>query len=206
MSFVGEFRVLACLLALFAMAAIADVSSAAQAGQAASSKGPARFGVGRPATAEEIERWDLDVGPDGAGLPPGRGTAREGEQVYASKCAACHGRTGQEGPADVLVGRDAGDGFSFGRNPKLTKTIGNYWPYPTTVFDYVRRAMPPDSPGSLSDDDVYRVVAYLLAMNRVIERDTVVDSTSLPTIVMPARDRFVVDPRGGPASVRRKAR
>jgi cytochrome c len=166
--------------------------------KAASVPAASRFGIGRPATPAEIAALDIDVSPDGAGLPDGRGTPSAGEPIYAAKCAACHGKTGTEGPRDVLVGRAPRDGFLFGRDPALTKTIGNYWPFATTLFDYVRRAMPANEPGSLRDDEVYNLVAYLLARNEIIPVDGTIDRASLPKIVMPARDRFVVDPRGGP--------
>jgi S-disulfanyl-L-cysteine oxidoreductase SoxD len=164
---------------------------------------PATFGIGRPATPAEIAALDIDVGPDGQGLPPGGGTAADGEPVYAAKCAQCHGKTGKEGPNDVLVGRQPNDEFPFGRNPRAPKTIGSYWPYATTLFDYTRRAMPADKPGSLTDGEVYGLVAYLLTLNDIIKPDTVIDATSLPKITMPARDRFVVDPRGGPKGKRK---
>ena len=159
---------------------------------------PARLGIGRPATPGEIAALDVDVRPDGAGLPPGSGTAAVGEQIYASRCAACHGKTGREGPNDRLVGRLPNDAFPFARDPTIPHTIGNYWPYATTVFDYIRRAMPPDAPGSLTDREVYGLVAYLLAMNQIIPADAVMDATTLPKVVMPARDRFVPSERGGP--------
>ena len=124
----------------------------------ASAKEPASFGIGRPATPAEIAALDIDVGPDGAGLPPGRGTSADGAPIYAARCAACHGKTGKEGPNDVLVGRQPGDAFTFARDPRAPKTIGSYWPYATTVFDYIRRAMPPDAPGSLGDNEVYGLV------------------------------------------------
>ena len=104
--------------------------------------------AGRP-RPRRSPRWDIDVGPDGAGLPPGRGTPADGAPIYAARCAGCHGKTGKEGPNDVLVGRLPGDAFPFARDPRAPKTIGSYWPYATTVFDYIRRAMPPDTPGSL---------------------------------------------------------
>jgi S-disulfanyl-L-cysteine oxidoreductase SoxD len=160
-----------------------------------------RLGIGRQATPDEIAALDVDVRPDGTGLPPGSGTAAEGEQIYASRCAACHGKTGREGPNDRLVGRLPNDGFSFARDPTIPHTIGNYWPYATTVFDYIRRAMPPDAPGSLKDREVYCLVAYLLAMNQVIPADAVMDATALPKVVMPARDRFVPSERGGPPKI-----
>ncbi|MGH2400451.1 MAG: c-type cytochrome [bacterium] len=158
----------------------------------------APFGFGRPATGEEVAALDIDVRPDGQGLPDGRGTPAEGETVYAARCAACHGKTGREGPADILVGREPREGFPFGRNPALPRTIGNYWPYATTLYDYIRRAMPPASPGSLSADETYAVVAYLLLLNELVPADVVIDRASLPRVVMSAKDRFVVDPRGGP--------
>jgi cytochrome c len=164
---------------------------------------PATLGIGRPATPAEIAAWDIDVRPDGAGLPPGRGTPSDGEPIYASRCASCHGKNGTEGPNDVLVGREPREGFPFANDPRVPKTIGNYWPYATTVFDYVRRAMPPDKPGSLSDNEVYGLVAYLLFRNELIPADGVIDATTLPKVAMPARDRFVPDQRGGPKSAPR---
>ena len=163
-------------------------------------KEPARFGIGRPATAAEIAALDIDIGPDGAGLPPGRGTSADGAPIYAERCAACHGKTGKEGPNDVLVGREPGDAFTFARDPRAPKTIGSYWPYSTTIFDYIRRAMPPDRPGSLEDNEVYGLVAYLLFLNELIPADAVIDASSLPKVKMPAKDRFVPDTRGRPKS------
>jgi cytochrome c len=156
------------------------------------------LGIGRPATAAEIAQWDIDIGPDGAGLPAGRGSAVEGATIYAARCAACHGKSGREGPNDVLVGRDPRQGFPFSADPKLPRTIGNYWPYATTLFDYVRRAMPPDTPGTLRDDEVYALVALLLSWNEIIPADTVLDAATLAKIKMPARDRFVPDRRSTP--------
>jgi len=164
----------------------------------APAKTPATFGIGRPATPAEIAALDIDIGPEGTGLPPGRGTAADGAPIYAARCAGCHGKTGREGPNDVLVGRLPGDAFPFARDPRAPKTIGSYWPYATTVFDYVRRAMPPDAPGSLKDEEVYGLVAYLLAMNELIPQDAVVDAASLPKVQMPARAHFVPDTRGQP--------
>lgn len=163
---------------------------------------PTSFGFGRPATAAEIAAWDIDVRPDGAGLPPGRGTIARGSRIYSARCAACHGATGVEGPNDRLVGRIEGDGFPFGSDPGQVETIGNYWPYATTVFDYIRRAMPYDTPGSLSADEVYSLTAYLLFLNEIIPQDAVMDATTLPAVTMPARDRFVPDDRRGGPEVR----
>ncbi len=162
------------------------------------SKEPATFGIGRPAMPEEIAKWDIDVRPDGTGLPPGGATSADGAPIYAARCSTCHGKTGKEGPNDRLVGRVPGDAFPFARDPQVPKTIGSYWPYATTVFDYIRRAMPPDAPGSLKDNEVYGLTAYLLFLNDLIPADFVIDASSLPKVKMPARDRFVPDPRGGP--------
>jgi len=167
----------------------------------AQSKEPARFGIGRAATPAEIAAWDIDVGPDGVGLPAGSATSADGAPIYAARCAACHGKSGKEGPNDRLVGRLPNDAFPFGRDASAPHTIGNYWPYATTVFDYIRRAMPSDAPGSLKDNEVYAVTAYLLYLNDLIPADAVVDAASLPKVKMPARDRFVPDSRGGPKSV-----
>jgi mono/diheme cytochrome c family protein len=148
------------------------------------------FGVGRPATADEIRAWNIDVQPSGEGLPPGRGTVQEGARIFATKCAACHGATGTEGPKDRLVG---------GRKTLATqepiKTIGSYWPYATTLYDYIYRAMPFNAPQSLSPDETYSVIAWLLYQNGIIEEGQVIDAQSLPAIVMPNRDGFIPDPR-----------
>jgi S-disulfanyl-L-cysteine oxidoreductase SoxD len=162
---------------------------------------PARFAsIGRVASNAEISAWDIDVSPTGAGLPAGRGSYTAGATLFAQKCAACHGSRG-EGLASfpTLVGTEPREGFPFGRDFKYVKTIGNYWPYSTTLYDYIRRAMPLNAPGSLRSDEVYSLVAYLLAENGIVRRDAVVDSRTLPRVRMPARDHFVVDNRtGGP--------
>jgi len=205
----GMQRVIAvCGLGLIAVASGGGaISLAAQTRPAApakpqpakpSAKEPATFGIGRPATPAEVAALDVDVGPDGAGLPPGRGTSADGAPIYAARCASCHGKTGKEGPNDVLVGRLPGDAFPFARDPRAPKTIGSYWPYATTVFDYIRRAMPPDAPRSLGDNEVYGLVAYLLFLNELIPADAVIDQTSLPKVTMPAHDHFVPDTRGRP--------
>jgi cytochrome c len=184
-------------LLLVAVSALAAVPLIAQSPtKTPAAKEPATFGIGRAATPAEIAAIDIDVGPDGVGLPPGRGTAADGAPIFAARCAACHGKTGREGPNDVLVGRLPGDAFNFARDPRAAKTIGSYWPYATTVFDYIRRAMPPDKPGSLHDDEVYGLTAYLLALNELIPADAVIDATSLPNVKMPARNHFVPDTRG----------
>lgn len=160
-------------------------------------------GIGRDARPAEIRAWDIDVDPRGAGLPPGRGTYTRGAQVYAAQCASCHGPKGEGGPppASKLIAVEPRD-FSFGNDPKLSKTIGNYWPYATTLYDYINRAMPFANPGTLKPDDVYSVVAYLLAENGIIERSAVMNARTLPQVRMPARDRFVPDDRRGGAGFR----
>jgi S-disulfanyl-L-cysteine oxidoreductase SoxD len=158
----------------------------------------ARYGVGRAATPEEIAAWDLDVNPAGDGLPAGSGTAASGALVWASHCAACHGERGQGNELyPRLVGREPEEGFPFGRQLRHVRTVGNYWPYATTLYDYIRRAMPPTAPGSLQPDEIYGVVAWLLAKNRLVAADAVIDARTLPQVRMPARDRFVDDDRAG---------
>lgn len=156
--------------------------------------------IGRPAGAEDITRWNIDVGPDGVGLPPGGGTAQAGEPIYATRCAACHGPTGRKG-RDWLASNPSMHGQKTVANT-ARKTIGNYWPYATTLFDYIRRAMPPEAPGSLSDDVVYALTAHLLHLNGIIAVDEEMNAKSLPQVKMPARERFVPDDRRGGAEVR----
>lgn len=145
-------------------------------------KGPS---LGVPASAADIAAVDVSIGPDGAGLPPGSGTPKQGAEVYAAKCIACHGVDGANGVNDRLVG---GQGTLTSAAP--VKTIGSYWPYATTVFDYVRRAMPYPAPHSLSDSEAYAVTAYLLRLNGVIGADEMMDATSLPKVKMPNRAGF----------------
>ena len=155
------------------------------------------LGIGRAATAEEIKKLDIDVMPDGRGLPPGKGSVADGAKVYAAKCAACHGKSGEGASAERLVATDAGKNFDFATNPKLVKAVGNYWPYATTLYDYTFRAMPFMQPGTLTPDETYAVTAYILSLNHIIGDDAVMDATTLPKVQMPARDRFVVDNRKG---------
>lgn len=175
-------------------AALQPTSQGRPAAQRVQSSGPPTFGIGRPATEAEIAAWNDDVMPDGTGLPAGSGTPAEGARIFSARCAGCHGRTGKEGPNDVLVGAPE-RGFPFSQRPELAHSIGNYWPYATTVFDYVRRAMPPDAPGSLSDSDVYNLTAFLLHANGLVPADAVIDARTLPTVVMPAKAHFVPDRR-----------
>lgn len=165
---------------------------------------PSTLGIGRAATQAEIALLDIDVMPDGTGLPPGRGTADTGAAIFAAKCAPCHGSEGEGTEAALaLVGRLPGDEFPFGdTDPRPARTIGNYWPYATTVFDYVRRAMPYDRPGSLTDGEVYALTAWLLWKNGLIDETFVMDAETLPAVVMPARDRFVRDDREASVRVR----
>ena len=173
-------------------------SAAVRLGSAQAPTSP--LGIGRPATADEVRALDIDVMPDGRGLPAGRGTAAEGAVVYAAKCAACHGANGEGGSAERLVGRNDGDSFAFATNPRLVRTIGSYWPYATTLYDYTSRSMPFGQPGTLAPDETYSLVAFLLFRNGVIPETAVMDQASLPKVAMPARDRFVPDDRaGGPA-------
>lgn len=156
------------------------------------------FAVGTPATPAQIAAWNTDIGPEGLELPEGRGSATQGATIYAAQCAACHGAQGQgmEPLYPALIGRPAdGESFDFASNPKAVHTIGNYWSHATTLYDYIRRAMPLYTPGSLSSDETYAVVAYLLAANKVIADTAVLDATALRAVVMPARDRFVPDDR-----------
>lgn len=150
---------------------------------------------GHPAAPQEIALWNLDVGPSGEGLPAGRGTVSEGATVYAAKCAKCHGASGIEGPMDRLVG---------GRETLTTssplKTIGSYWPYAPTLYDYIHRAMPYDAPQSLTAEEVYAVTAWLLHRNGIVPEDAVMDAHTLPAVEMPNRHGFVPDPRPDLAS------
>ena len=156
----------------------------------ATAEEPRRYGFGRAATEAAIEAWDIDVGPTGIGLPPGRGTVQQGAAIYATKCAACHGPTGTEGPKDRLVG---GHGSLATDHP--VKTVGSFWPYTTTLYDYIFRAMPLTAPQSLTPEEVYSIVAWLLHQNGIIPADMIIDAQTLPAVKMPNRGGFVSDPR-----------
>ena len=147
--------------------------------------------LGRVATPEEIAAWDISIGPDGAGLPPGKGTPQQGEAVYLAKCLACHGEKGAGKPNDQLVG---GRGTLAGEAP--VKTVGSFWPYATTLFDYVRRAMPLNESKSLSNDEAYAVVAYVLLLNGIIGETEVIDAQALAKVRMPNADGFMPFARG----------
>jgi S-disulfanyl-L-cysteine oxidoreductase SoxD len=147
------------------------------------------FGFGRLATADDIKKIDIDVRADGAGLPPGSGTAVQGQPIYAQQCASCHGANGEGAGAPKLV-----DPTPF--KPGVAATVGNYWPYATTIWDYINRAMPFDKPGSLSADEVYALTAFLLSENKIISENDVMDAQSLPQVRMPNASGFVSpDPR-----------
>ena len=161
------------------------------AGFFAEAEEPSRiFGLGRPAVESEIKAWNIDVSPSGEGLPPGSGSVQQGAQVYAVKCSSCHGPTAVEGPMDRLVG---GKGTLATQQP--IKTVGSYWPYATTLYDYIHRAMPFNAPQSLTSDEVYAVAAWLLHQNGILPEDAVLDARSLAAIQMPNRKGFVPDPR-----------
>lgn len=142
--------------------------------------------LGRVASPEEIRRWNLTVFPNGTGLPAGSGSANDGIQVYVEKCQSCHGIKGIGSSADEL----AGTRHKL-TDPTPDKAIGNYWPYATTLFDFIRRSMPLNAPGSLTDHQVYSVTAYLLSLNEIVGTDTVLNSETLPKIRMPNRDGFI---------------
>ena len=141
--------------------------------------------LGVPLDADEAAGWDFTIMPDGEGLPEGSGTAEVGASIFATHCIACHGEDARGGLNDALAG---GQGSLPTDAP--VKTIGSYWPYATTVFSYVRRAMPLQSPGVLTDDELYAVTAYLLYVNGIVDEDAVIDEESLPLVKMPNRDGF----------------
>jgi mono/diheme cytochrome c family protein len=145
------------------------------------------YHLGRTPTPEEVKAWDIAIGPEGKELPPGSGTVEDGAKIYAEKCALCHGPTATEGKFlhGVLAG---GEGSLTTLEP--IKTIGSYWPYATTIFDFINRAMPFNKPGSLMPDEVYSLTAFLLYKNDVIKMDAVIDAKTLPQVQMPNRDGF----------------
>jgi cytochrome c len=143
-------------------------------------------GLGRVATAQEVAAWDISIPPSGAGLPAGSGTPKQGESVYVAQCQACHGVKGEGKPADRLVG-----GVGTLGTDKQVMTVGSFWPYATTLFDYTRRAMPTTKPLSLTNDEVYAVTAYLLFLNGIIAENAVMNAQTLPQVRMPNRDGFV---------------
>jgi S-disulfanyl-L-cysteine oxidoreductase SoxD len=154
-----------------------------------SAQSPA-YRVGRPPTPEEIRELGSAIPPDGTGLPQGSGTVAAGQKLFAAQCARCHGPAGEGDIGARLVG-----GQGTLSTPRPLKTVGSFWPYATTLWDYVNRAMPFDQPGLLQPPEVYAAVAYVLNLNGIIAEDQVMDATSLPKVRMPNRDGFVGDPR-----------
>jgi cytochrome c len=158
---------------------------------------PSSFGLGRVATVKEIDSLDFDVRPDGKGLPQGEGTYAQGKIIYQEKCSLCHGKNGNDGPYNKLVIAPQSKDDKRGE-----KTIGNYWPYASTVYDYVHRAMPYDHPGSLTNDEVYSITAFLLAKNKIIDSTLVLNAKNLSSVIMPAQKLFVNDDRKGGSEIR----
>jgi cytochrome c len=142
------------------------------------------FGV--PADPARVKAWDISILPDGTGLPPGKGSVAEGAQIYAAKCQSCHGANGEGKPADRLTG-----GIGSLTTAQPVKTVASYWPYATTLFDYIRRAMPVTAPRSLSDPEAYALAAYILSVDGIVKKNAVLDAKSLPKIKMPNRDGFI---------------
>jgi len=171
------------------VALIAAAATATAAPAPGADRSP--YGLGAPATPQQIAGWDIDVRADGLGLPPGRGSVGQGRAIYAQTCAVCHGAGGEGKPMDALVG---GAGSLASPNP--VRTVGSYWPYATTLFDFIRRAMPFNAPQSLTPDQVYAVSAYVLYLNRILPETAVQDAHSLPRVRMPNRNGFTSpDPR-----------
>lgn len=164
------------------VATAAALSACAAQPTSAPVKAPA---FGAPVSAAEIARWDISIPPSGEGLPAGSGTAKQGEAVYNAQCQACHGPKGAGKPADVLVG-----GIGTLATAKPVRTVGSYWPYATTLFDYTRRAMPTTKPLSLTNDEVYAVTAYVLYLNGIIGESAEMNAKTLPQVKMPNRDGF----------------
>jgi cytochrome c len=159
------------------------------------------YSFGTPATKAEIEAWDKDVRPDGLGLPPGSGTYKAGAEIYAEQCAACHGAK-LEGLRDPNLPQGGGPALVGGRGtlatPKFKQTVESYWPYATTLFDYITRAMPYTAPGSLKPNEVYSLVAFILGESNIVGKNAVMDAKSLPKVQMPNKDGFYLDNRPYP--------
>jgi S-disulfanyl-L-cysteine oxidoreductase SoxD len=181
----GSLRVLTCVLLL---------------GGSAMAQSSPTYGIGRTPSAEEIRAWDISVGSTGAELPPGRGTPKEGAQIFAQKCAACHGKTGTEGRAPVLKGKTepATDTWARGRILPIRS------PFATTVWDYINRAMPLNREGTLTADEVYALTAFLLHINDVIPEDQILDAQNLPKVTMPIGEKYAPLPDWKPKTPRLK--
>src|ERR1700734_1768852 len=148
------------------------------------------YGIGRAATSSAIAGWNIDIDRYGNNLPPGIGSVSHGHEIFDQQCAACHGAKGEGGVGDQLVG-----GQGTLATPKPVKTVGSYWPYAPTLFDYIRRAMPQNAPQSLGNDDVYAVSAYILHLNGLLPAEATLDAKTLSAIKMPNRNMFIEDPR-----------
>lgn len=181
----GSLAAMAAAACILAGAATLSPSASAAAGTV-----PGHFGIGSPATQAQIAGWNIDVFPDGQNLPAGSGTVAQGRDIYNAQCLACHGAKGEGGMGDTLAG---GQGTLDTKHP--IKTVGSYWPYATTLYDYIRRAMPMTAPQSLTNDQVYAVTGYVLFLNKLAEQDATIDAKTITDIKMPNRDGFVPDPR-----------
>jgi len=172
---------------MFSCKALVLVCSVALAATAAQAQSPnATPNLGQPISPEDAAAWDISIAPDGKGLPEGSGTAKQGQEVFAMKCAACHGAKGEGGTAAALFG-----GNDTLKYPSIAvRTVGSYWPYATTVFDYIRRNMPWNMPKTLTAHEVYASTAYVLHLNGIVPEDMVIDKNSLPKVKMPNRDNF----------------
>jgi cytochrome c len=158
---------------------------AADSAYAATAPAPPK--LGRPASPADVAKFDISIPPDGTGLPSGSGSVAQGAQVFAQKCVVCHGENGQGTPSgDRLTG-----GIGTLASPNPLKTVSSYWPYATTLFDYIRRAMPITNPQSLENDEAYAVTAYILSIDNIVPKDAVMDAQSLPKVQMPNRNGFV---------------
>ncbi|MEZ5362800.1 MAG: cytochrome c [Bryobacterales bacterium] len=166
-------------ICLFALACCAALSA----------QGP-EYGLGHAPSEQDLKAIDISVGPDGANLPPGEGTVADGAQLYERTCRECHGPEGKGSEETGFIGTPQDL-----RLEKPKKTVGSYWPYATTLYDYIRRAMPFKTPGSLSDDQVYAVTAYILSLNGLVPQDGSLNAEKLKQIEMPNKDGFVPDPR-----------
>lgn len=187
----------AAACALLALLGACDTSGSS------STSSHTKLGLGHSPSAGTIAAIDIDANSTGVGLPAGQGTRATGAIVYAQRCALCHGPHGEGiDKYPKLIGREPPPGFVFASDVKAVKTIGNYWPYATTLYDYIHRAMPFTAPGSLTADETYGLVAYLLAENGIVPPNTVINAKSLPTIKMPARAHFVLDNREGGGTFR----
>ena len=174
-----------CMAVWIVAAALLSACATQMSGTSTTVRAP---NLGHEVTPNEAAAWDISIPPSGAGLPGGSGTARQGTSIYAAKCMACHGEKGTGKPADQLVG-----GIGSLTSAKPVRTVGSYWPYATTLFDYVRRAMPITNPLSLSNDEVYAVCAYILNLNGIIGEDAIMTASTLPQVKMPNRDGFISD-------------